>query len=87
MFAVRPDLQNAGLGKRFMAEAEALARDEWQASSMLIDVITLRAPLIAFYERRGYRRTGRTHAFPASEKFGIPKVDGLQLETLEKTLA
>ena len=86
MFAVKPGLQNSGVGKHFMEAAETLARRIWDAQKMLMTVITLRQSLIEFYERRGYRRTGRIKPFPQSHKFGIPKVAGLQLEVLEKML-
>jgi len=50
-------------------------------------VIDVRAELIAFYQRRGYRRTGIKKPFPyGDERFGIPKRDDLQFEVLEKTL-
>jgi len=86
MFAVKPEIQNTGIGKRFMNAAEAFVQSAWQCRSMVMTVITLRQSLIAFYERRGYRRTGQLKPFPNLEKFGIPKVDGLQLEVLEKAL-
>ncbi|GBG15061.1 GCN5 family acetyltransferase [Novimethylophilus kurashikiensis] len=86
MFAVKPGLQNGGIGKRFMQAAEGFVRSSWQCSSLTMSVITLRLSLIAFYERRGFRRTGEIKPFPQSEKFGIPKVSGLQLEVLEKPL-
>lgn len=86
MFAVKPGLQNSGIGKRFLETAEIIAKRDWGARKMLMTVITLREPLIAFYARRGYRRTGQLREFPKSEKFGIPKVSGLQLEVLEKVL-
>lgn len=86
MFAVKPGLQNRGIGKRFLQTAETLAGSRWGAQKMLMTVITRRLSLIAFYERRGYRRTGRIQRFPRSHKFGIPRVPGLQLEVLEKTL-
>lgn len=86
MLAVRPTLQGAGIGKALMAEAEQRVREQWQAARILMTVITLRPELIAFYERRGYRRTGVLKPFPDSERFGIPRVDGLALEVLEKLL-
>jgi ribosomal protein S18 acetylase RimI-like enzyme len=86
MFAVKPGLQNGGIGKRFMQAAETYVHSTWQCSSLAMSVITLRQSLIAFYERRGFRRTGEFKPFPQSEKFGIPKVRGLQLEVLEKPL-
>ena len=86
MLSVNPLMQSVGLGKRLMAEAEGIARLEWAAEKMLMVVITLRLDIIAFYERQGYARTGRTMPFPTSEKYGIQKVPGLLLEYLEKPL-
>lgn len=86
MFAIRPDLQGAGIGKHCLQQAEHLVQQRWGASTMLMTVITLRHELIAYYERRGYRRTGILKPFPTSPRFGIPKTDGLELMVLEKTL-
>jgi ribosomal protein S18 acetylase RimI-like enzyme len=88
MFAVSPGLQGAGLGKVIIAEAERLARDTWGATEMHMTVISVREDLIAWYERRGYRRTGRTTPFPyGDERFGIPQRDDLAFELLVKELA
>ncbi|MGH8025369.1 MAG: GNAT family N-acetyltransferase [Pseudoxanthomonas sp.] len=85
MFSVKPDLQGGGVGKLLLAEAERIARDEWRLSAMRMTVIDVRDELIAFYERRGYRRTGITKPFPyGDERFGIPKRDDLRFEVLEK---
>ncbi|UNO38934.1 GNAT family N-acetyltransferase [Streptomyces sp. MST-110588] len=87
MFAVRPDLQGGGLGKVIMAEAERTARTRWDAREMHMTVIKQRAELIAYYERRGYRRTGRMSPFPyGDERFGIPQRDDLEFELLTKAL-
>ena len=87
MFAVKPDLQNAGIGKRILAEAERIARDEWKQQIMRMTVIDIRDELLAFYARRGYRRTGITKPFPyGDERFGLPRRDDLQFEILEKDL-
>lgn len=87
MFAVRPDLQNAGLGRTLLAEAERVAREDWQLPLMRMTVIDLRAELIAWYVRRGYRRTGLKKPFPATDpRFGLPKRSDLCFEVLEKTL-
>ncbi len=88
MFSVKPDLQGGGVGKLLLAEAERIARDEWKLPAMRMTVIDIRDELIAFYERRGYRRTGVTKPFPyGDERFGIPKRDDLRFEVLEKSLA
>jgi ribosomal protein S18 acetylase RimI-like enzyme len=86
MFAIRPGYQGAGIGKQCLQQAESYAQQQWGAAAMLMTVITLRTELIAYYERRGYRRTGKLKPFPDSPRFGIPKVAGLQLVVLEKVL-
>ncbi|MFD5101335.1 GNAT family N-acetyltransferase [Streptomyces albidochromogenes] len=87
MFAVRPALQGAGLGKVIIAEAERTVREEWGAREMHMTVISVRDDLIAWYERRGYRRTGRMTPFPyGDERFGVPQRDDLRFELLVKTL-
>jgi ribosomal protein S18 acetylase RimI-like enzyme len=87
MFAVRPTLQGAGLGKSVLAQAERLAREEWGAAEMHMTVISVRGDLIAWYERRGYARTGRMSPFPyGDERFGLPVRDDLEFELLVKKL-
>ena len=88
MFAVPPRLQGAGLGKAVLAHAERTAIETWAVDTMQLTVITARDDLIAWYERRGYRRTGELSAFPyGDERFGIPRRDDLQFELLVKPLA
>ena len=87
MFAVQPQLQGAGLGKQVLARAEGVARDQWQLPLMRMTVIDLRQSLIAFYQRRGYRRTGIFKPFPyGDERFGVPLREDLRFEVLEKAL-
>jgi ribosomal protein S18 acetylase RimI-like enzyme len=87
MFSVRPNLQGGGIGKALLAEAERVAREEWRVPTMRMTVIDIRDELIAFYERRGYRRTGIKKTFPyGDERFGRPKRDDLRFEVLEKAL-
>ncbi|MEO6975107.1 MAG: GNAT family N-acetyltransferase [Gallionella sp.] len=87
MLVIKPVLQEQGLGRRLMTEAERFAGNEWRTSRMRMQVITLRKELIAYYGRRGYRRTGETLPFPAGDpRFGLPKVDGLMFEVLEKLM-
>lgn len=87
MFSVRPQRQGDGFGKKVIAEAERIAREEWRLPAMRMTVIDIRDELIAFYERRGYRRTGVKKPFPyGDERYGIPKRDDLRFEILEKPL-
>lgn len=88
MFAVRPDLQGSGLGNAVLAEAERRVRAEWQAPAMHMTVITQREDLIAWYERRGYVRTGTMSPFPyGDERFGVPQRPDLAFELLVKQLS
>jgi len=86
MFSVRPAQQGAGVGRAVLAEAERIARGRG-CTEMQMTVISIRDELIAWYERRGYRRTGRYKPFPyGDERFGIPKRDDLRFELLVKPL-
>ncbi|MFE9450347.1 GNAT family N-acetyltransferase [Streptomyces sp. NPDC006739] len=87
MFAVSPALQGGGLGKVIIARAEHEARETWGVTEMHMTVISVREDLIAWYERRGYRRTGRMTPFPyGDERFGVPQRADLQFELLVKPL-
>ena len=86
MFVVKPTLQGQGIGKQFMSYAEEFARREWHAAKMKMTVITLRTELIAYYERRGYRRTGIFEPFPIEGSGSVALVDELRFEVLEKSL-
>jgi ribosomal protein S18 acetylase RimI-like enzyme len=88
MFAVRPGRQGQGWGRQILAEAERLVRDQWSASTMVLRVLAQRPDLIAWYERRGYRRTGETMPFPyENARFGVPKRPDLSFAVLAKPLA
>jgi ribosomal protein S18 acetylase RimI-like enzyme len=87
MFSVTPTLQRAGVGKAVLAEAERVVREDWQVPTMRMTVIDVRGELIAFYERRGYARTGIKKPFPyGDERFGLPRRADLRFEVLEKQL-
>ena len=87
MFSVRPALQGAGIGKRLLEHAERYVRERWSLPVMRMTVIDVRDELIAFYERRGYRRTGVVKPFPyGDERFGLPRRGDLRFEVLEKSL-
>jgi ribosomal protein S18 acetylase RimI-like enzyme len=87
MFSVVPNRQGTGIGKTVLAEAERIVRDHWQCAAMRMTVIDVRDELIAFYERRGYRRTGIKKPFPYGDaRFGLPKREDLRFEVLEKPL-
>jgi ribosomal protein S18 acetylase RimI-like enzyme len=80
MLSVAPDLQSAGLGRRLLDAAKDHARNEG-IRAMEMTVIDSRESLIAWYERRGYARTGETRPFPVLRDPPITFV------VLEKSLA
>ena len=87
MVSVRPRRQAAGVGRALLVEAERRARAAG-SSRVRMTVISQRVELIEWYERRGYARTGETAPFPyGDERFGLPRVDDLELVVLEKPLA
>jgi GNAT superfamily N-acetyltransferase len=85
MFAVDPSRQGGGLGRQVLAEAERFARKTWHCRAMHMKVIDVRSELIAWYERRGYQRTGQYSPFPyGNERFGVPLRDDLRFELMIK---
>ncbi|MFZ2405070.1 MAG: GNAT family N-acetyltransferase [Methylobacter sp.] len=86
MLAVSPLLQGRGIGKQLLEAAEQAAQQTWAVTKSVMSVISCRHELIAFYERRGYRRTGVSKAFPVNPELWTPKVADLRLEILEKEL-
>jgi GNAT superfamily N-acetyltransferase len=88
MLSVAPHDQGQGTGRALIAAAEATARDRFGASRMEMTVIIQRTELIDWYVRRGYRRTGETRPFPATDpRFGLPRRDDLAFAVLERDLA
>jgi ribosomal protein S18 acetylase RimI-like enzyme len=86
LLAIDPDDQDCGYGRLLLAEAETFAHGHG-ARTARMTVIRQRETLIAWYERRGYRRTGKVLSFPYDDpNVGTPLRDDLQLMVLEKPL-
>lgn len=85
MLSVHPRGQARGVGRALLGHAEAEARDALGARLAVLQVISRRAELIAWYERRGYRRTGRRQPFVSGGP-GRAKERALEFERLEKRL-
>ena len=64
MFAVDPQVQASGLGRKLLAAAEVAAQCDLGAWTVEMTVIESRTELIGWYERRGYRSTGERRPFP-----------------------
>jgi GNAT superfamily N-acetyltransferase len=87
MFSVVPARQGQGRGRSIVMEAERVARDEWNAARMEMTVIRQRPDLLAWYDRLGYKATGRTEPFPyGDERYGIPTRPDLEFVVLAKSL-
>jgi ribosomal protein S18 acetylase RimI-like enzyme len=84
MLTVEPTIQANGIGKILLTAAEAFAIDR-NIYCLEMTVISVRAELIAYYQRRGYQLTGEKRAFPTDPKFGIRKQE-LEFIVLEKHL-
>jgi hypothetical protein len=55
---------------------------------MVLSVLAQRPVLIAWYERRSFRRTSETRPFPhGNARFGVPKRPDLSFAVLAKPLA
>jgi ribosomal protein S18 acetylase RimI-like enzyme len=78
LLTVDPQRQAGGLGKQLLAAAESEAQRSFGARTMELSVIAQRAELIAYYERRGFVRTGERRPFP------IEMVPPLELVVLAK---
>lgn len=86
LFTVSPALQKQHLGRALLSAAEDFAKARG-ARSMRMGVLSVRDTLIAWYERRGYTRTGETEPFPYDDnRFGVPLRDDLEFAILQKQL-
>lgn len=85
MLTVSPELQNSGIGKKLLAEAENQAKI-LGLSSIIMTVISVREELIAWYKRHGYVDTGEREAFPESDIHVTVSQEPLEFIFLEKKL-
>lgn len=86
LFTIDPARQKRHLGRALLAAAENFARG-YGARHMRMGVLNVRETLIAWYERRGYSRTGGTEPFPYGDnRFGTPLRNDLEFVILEKQL-
>jgi predicted N-acetyltransferase YhbS len=83
---VTPCEQNSRLGSRILEAAERRLAD-LGATQVVIDVLNVRGALLAWYERRGYKLTGESHAFPYEDnRYGVPQRPDLEFLELAKDL-
>lgn len=86
LLTVKADLQNQGLGRNLLQEAEAWARS-WDCKEMSLLIIQLRRELIDWYTRRGYKLSGEKKDFPYGDpRYGRPVREDLYFLKMAKFL-
>ena len=85
MLTVSPELQNSGVGKKLLKEAEihALALG---LPKIVMTVISVREELISWYKRNGYIDTETREPFPASDVHILITEQPLEFIVLEKRI-
>jgi ribosomal protein S18 acetylase RimI-like enzyme len=83
MLSVSPDIQNSGIGKKLMQQAEIQA-SELGLSKVVMTVISVREELISWYKRIGYVDTGAREPFPAGDVYINISEKPLEFIVLEK---
>ncbi len=86
MLTVSPELQNGGIGKKLLHQAEVFAA-EIRLPKIIMTVISVREELIAWYKRNGYVDTGAREPFPVSDVFNPTTQEPLEFMVLEKVIA
>jgi len=84
MLATHIDFQDRGLGGLMLMHAEEYAVEHFDADTFCMSVLSARPELIAFYERRGYIRTGEQEDYPLAAGVGLPRVNDLYVICLAK---
>jgi ribosomal protein S18 acetylase RimI-like enzyme len=87
LLTVGPTFQAGGIGRQMLEGAERWAVEHWSSRAIHMTVIVQRQELFAWYERRGYHRTGTRKPFPyGDERYGLPRRPDLEFEVLRKEL-
>ena len=86
MLTVSPELQNSGIGKKLMHQAEIYA-STLGLSKIVMTVISAREELISWYKRNGYIDTGAREPFPVSDVFSQTSNEPLEFMVLEKRIS
>jgi ribosomal protein S18 acetylase RimI-like enzyme len=86
MLTVSPELQNSGVGKKLMQQAEIHA-STLGLSKIVMTVISVREELISWYKRNGYVDTGAREPFPVSDVFSQTSKEPLEFMVLKKRIS
>lgn len=85
MLTVSPELQNSGIGKKLLQQAEVHAQ-ALGLPKIVMTVISLREELINWYKRHGYVDTGKKEAFPVNDIHISIVEQPLEFMVLEKII-
>jgi ribosomal protein S18 acetylase RimI-like enzyme len=85
MLSISPELQNRGLGKKLLQEAEVHALS-LGLPKIVMTVISIRENLIEWYNRHGYVDTGVREPFVLNDSDTIISDQHLEFVVLEKIL-
>jgi GNAT superfamily N-acetyltransferase len=86
MLAVNPLWQSQGIGRKMFAEIERWCHEEHNIHRFTINVLVQRQDLIDFYQRMGYRDTGKRTPIELIHSPSKPKVEGLIVQGMEKQI-
>jgi ribosomal protein S18 acetylase RimI-like enzyme len=85
MLTVSPELQNSGIGKKLLQEAESHALS-LGLPKIVMTVISIRVELIAWYNRHGYVDTRVREPFPLNDTDAIIANQPLEFIVMEKII-
>ncbi|MGQ7947412.1 GNAT family N-acetyltransferase [Flavobacterium sp. WC2509] len=86
MLTVSPELQNSGIGKKLLQQAEKHALT-LGLPKIVMTVISIREELIAWYNRHGFIDTGAREPFPLNNTDAVISQQPLEFVILEKKVS
>jgi len=86
LFAVNPNMQSKGIGKKVLTLAEKYTKNILKLNKVEMLVISQRKELVYYYERRGYIKSESNQKYPENLDVGNPKVAGLTIDILRKNI-
>lgn len=85
-FCTDPHVQNMRIGRSVLEYAEQYAlKEDPHLTKAVMHVLDVRSELIAYYERRGYVKTGNEQPYPVEANVGVPRVP-IKLVEMKKDL-
>ena len=87
MLAVVPHHQRGGIGRQVLDHAENYCQQTWGVKKIGLNALSTRQQLIAWYTRRGYKKTGELTLFPYDRIEGLSLPDDLCFVELKKDLS